>query len=345
MTELYIPPYFQAQAAMYPELRLYRVAVQERGLYRLIDDGGELTAELSGRFMYRAAAPSDYPVVGDYVMAEPAEGGGALIHELLHRKSVFLRRAAGTVHQEQAVAANVDTLFICMSMNHNFNLRRLERYLSAGWDSGAAPVVLLTKSDLAQDAEGMRQAAQSVAMGAEILVCSSLSEDGLEALLPYAQRGKTLAFVGSSGVGKSTLINRLLGEERLETRGVRDDDRGRHTTTHRELIILPGGAVVIDTPGMRELGMWEAEQGLDTAFADIRELTGRCRFKNCSHQNEPGCAVTAALEAGQLSPERWQSYRKLSAESAYAGDAEGYLAAKKKKFKDIAKYNKGNIKK
>ena len=201
------------------------------------------------------------------------------------------------------------------------------------------PVVLLTKADLCDDLASRLVQVQSSAIGVDILTTSAI-RDELDSLLSYLTPGKTVAFVGSSGAGKSTLINHLLGEERLRTGGLRNDDRGRHTTTHRELIILPGGAMVIDTPGMRELGMWDASEGIDTAFADIEALAEECRFRNCTHSGEPGCAVCEALKTGKLPQSRWQSYLKLTAENAYAQDSESYLAAKEKKFKDIAKYNK-----
>ena len=231
-----------------------------------------------------------------------------------------------------------------MALNNDFNLRRLERYLSAAWESGSIPVVLLTKSDLCDDLDLKLAQVQGSAIGVDILTTSALRNE-LDSLLSYMAPGKTVAFLGSSGAGKSTLINRLLGEERLKTGGLRNDDRGRHTTTHRELIILPDGAMVIDTPGMRELGMWDASEGIDTAFADIEELAEACRFRDCTHSGEPGCAVCQAIAEGTLSQSRWQSYLKLTAENSYAQDSESYLAAKEKKFKDIAKYNNANTRK
>ncbi|MDO5133100.1 MAG: ribosome small subunit-dependent GTPase A [Eubacteriales bacterium] len=287
---------------------------------------------------------SDYPVVGDYMMAELNGTDTAVIHMVLPRKSIFVRKAAGSTKTEQAVAANVDTVFLCMALNNDFNLRRLERYLAVAWDSGATPVVLLTKADLCRDLPEKIAMVEAVAMGVDIITVSVMESGGCRAIEPYLTEGKTLAFVGSSGVGKSTLINALLGEDRLKTNGLRDDDRGRHTTTHRELIDLPCGACVIDTPGMRELGMWDAGEGISGAFADIEELALKCRFNDCSHGSEPGCAVRAALGRGELSEARFLSWQKLRAENAYSANAEGYLAAKEKKFKKIAKYNKTNHK-
>ncbi len=314
-------------------------------MYQILTETGTQRAQVSGRFLHGVRTPSDYPAVGDYAAADLNGGGTAVIHAVLPRKSVFIRRAAGTSKSEQVVAANVDTLFLCMSLNNDFNLRRLERYLAAAWDSGAVPVLLLTKSALCGDPAGMAAQAERAAAGTDVITVSAVAEDGWRAVEPYLQKGKTLAFTGSSGVGKSTLINRLLGEERLATNGLRGDDRGRHTTTRRELIVLPCGATVIDTPGMRELGMWDADEGLSAAFADIEELAGGCRFRDCSHRTEPGCAVRAALERGELSEERWQSYQKLRSENAYCEDAKGYLQAKKEKFMKIAMYNRANKKK
>lgn len=342
MTEksIIFPTYYEALASEYPDLSLGRIVLQEKGLYHIVTEGGcRQLAEVSGKFRFEAAVPSDFPAVGDYVMADTNNGDTAIIHHVLHRRSLFLRRAAGTSNTEQVACANVDTIFICMALNNDFNLRRLERYLSASWESGSVPVVLLTKADLCEDLDSKLVQVQSSAIGVDILTTSAI-RDELDSLLSYMTPGKTVAFVGSSGAGKSTLINHLLGEERLKTGGLRNDDRGRHTTTHRELLILPGGAIVIDTPGMRELGMWDASEGIDTAFADIESLTEECRFSDCTHSGEPGCAVCEALKTGKLPQSRWQSYLKLTTENAYAEDSESYLAAKEKKFKDIAKYNK-----
>ncbi len=323
-----------------------RILAQEKGLYRLVYEAGELPAEVSGKLRFQARSAIDLPAVGDFVWADCSRAGGpAVIHGILPRKSVFLRRSAGTAHTSQVVAANIDTVFLCMSLNHDFNLRRLERYLAVAWDSGAVPVIVLTKSDLCPDPAPQLRAVEECAMGVDILLTSALAEDGYQKLLPYLCPGKTVALLGSSGVGKSTLINRLLGQERLPTNGLRNDDRGRHTTTRRELFLLPRGGLVIDTPGMRELGLWDAGEGLDRSFADIEDLAAQCRFRDCSHTKEPGCAVQAALEHGTLSQDRWLSYRKLAAENQYAEDTGEYLSQKNEKFKNIAKINKSNRKK
>lgn len=252
-----------------------------------------------------AEHPSDFPAVGDFVMAgKTGEETQAVIHQVLPRKSVFMRKAAGSDRKEQLVATNIDIVFLCMALNQDFNVRRLERYLSIAWDSGAKPVVVLTKSDICKDIEEKLLAVQEAAPGVRIIKTTALETAGIEEILPYLSAGTTAAFLGSSGVGKSTLVNRLLGEERLATGGIRNDDKGRHTTTHRELLFLPDGGMVIDTPGMRELGMWDAKSGIDRTFSDIEELALQCRFRDCTHTVEPGCAVQKALKNGTLSKER-----------------------------------------
>ena len=338
------PDRWAALAAQYPERTMGRITLREKGGYRIRTSMGEQNALVSGKFQFDAQSPSDYPAVGDYVMVSYADPDTAVIHQVLPRRSLFVRRAAGTSKMEQVVAANIDTVFLCMSLNNDFNLRRLERYLSVAWESGADPLVVLTKADLCGDLPQKQREVEAIAMGVDILTTSAMESDGYRQIMPYITQDRTVAFVGSSGVGKSTLINRLLGEERLATDGLRNDDKGHHTTTHRELLFLPNGAMVIDTPGMRELGMWDAASGVEQTFGDIEELAARCRFRNCSHSSEPGCAVRAALESGHLDAGRWQSYQKLKNENSYAADSKSYLAAKEKKFKDISKINKYNKK-
>lgn len=322
-----------------------RIISQEKGIYRISDGTNEKTASVSGKFRYAASTVSDFPAVGDYVIAEwPEDDSSAVIQSVFPRKSCFMRKAAGPGKQEQVVAANIDTVFICMSLNNDYNIRRLERYLAVAYDSGADPVVVLTKTDLCSDVEGKILETRNAASGADIIAVSSVSGE-YDEVLPYILPGKTVAFLGSSGVGKSTLINRLTGRDSIATGGLRNDDKGRHTTTHRELIELENGAFVIDTPGMRELGMWDNDSGIDTAFKDIEELSCRCRFSDCSHTSEPGCAIQKALADGTLDRSRWESYLKLKIENQFAADGSQYMESKRAKFKEIAKLNKTNRKK
>jgi len=307
------------EASIYPDLFVGRVASQYKDLYKIITEDGELMGEVSGKFRYQVKRLSDFPVVGDFVMIDrnTNSGGNAIIHHVLTRKSAFERKAAGTTSSVQTMAANIDTIFICMSLNNDFNLRRLERYISIGWSSGATPVVVLTKADLCEDLEAKIDEVTTVAMGVDILATTSLSEEGYIKLKDYIKPGKTVAFIGSSGVGKSTLVNRLYGESLLDTNGLRNDDKGKHTTTRRELIVLPEGGVVIDTPGLREIGIESAD--LSKSFNDIDDLAKLCKFHDCSHESEPGCAVQSAISDGILSMERLANYKKLKKEAKYDG--------------------------
>lgn len=332
-------------ASEYPELVLGRVVLQERDLYQVVTEQEDYSASVSGKFRYEAESPSDYPAVGDFVLLQCVNKNDiAVIHKVLPRKSVFLRKAAGTNSVEQIVAANIDTVFICMSLNNDFNVRRLERYLSVAWNSGAMPVIVLTKVDLCDEVDAKVLEIENIAIGVPIIETSVVDKDGLSQIYQYLKEYHTVAFVGSSGVGKSSLINHILGTDQLETGDLRNDDKGRHTTTHRELFMISGRGMVIDTPGMRELEMWSAEDGIDHTFLDIEELTRKCRFSDCSHENETGCAVRQAVKDGLIAEERYRAYMKLKAENAYNKNAVDYLAAKKRKFKQIAKLNKHNYK-
>lgn len=311
---------FIKEASNYKKYFIARITEQHRGLYKVVGEKQEFMATVSGKFTYRSENSNRYPAVGDWVMVDREDDskGNGVIHHMLTRKSVFSRVEAGPSQEEQIVATNIDTVFICMALNNDFNLRRLERYITVAYDSGATPVVILTKADLCEDMQAKYREVSDIAIGIDIVVCSALEEEGYLGIKPFIKEGETVAFIGSSGVGKSTLINRLLGEETLETKEVRQgDDRGKHTTTYRQLLLLPGGGIVIDTPGMRELQIYSGD--LSKSFEDIEALASRCKFHNCSHKTEPGCKVKEALGSGTLSKERFDSYLKLQKEMLYDG--------------------------
>ncbi len=295
-----------------------RITVQQRGQYGLVTDHGDLTGQISGKLAHDAES-GGYPAVGDWVAvaARPAEHA-ATIHAVLPRRTAFVRRAADTVTVAQVVAANVDVALLVASMNADLNQRRLERYLATAWQSGARPVVVLTKADLADDPDSDIADAESVAFGTPVLAVSAVTGEGMDALAALLRPAETAVLVGSSGVGKSSLVNALAGEMLMATAAIREDDaHGRHTTTHRELIRLPSGALILDTPGMRELGLMDADEGLSTTFDDVEEIAESCRFSDCRHGNEPGCAVREALDSGELDPGRWKSFVKLQKELAF----------------------------
>ena len=315
-----------------------RVVAAHRDAWMLATADGDRDAGISGRLRHEAQGAGDLPAVGDWVAvaggaANDAADEATIIQAVLPRRSSF-RRSTGDEHRsptlgsEQVFAANVDIAFVVAGMDGDFNLRRLERYLAVAWSGGATPVILLNKADLAEDLDGQRVAAEAVAPGVEVRPMSALTGDGVAALASdHLAQGRTAVVLGSSGVGKSTLVNALLGHERMRTASVREDDsRGRHTTTHRELVRLPGGALLIDTPGIRSLGVAGASDGMDRAFADIAALAASCRFSDCSHEAEPGCAVQAALADGTLPPERYASHRKLGREAAHVARSGDVLA-------------------
>ena len=325
-----------------------RVFRQDKQRY-LVHDGESLRpARLLGRLLYENADYSMLPVVGDWVAIQPFDDD-TIIHAVLPRFSAFYRKGAGETTRRQAVAANIDTAFLVSGLDNDFNVRRIERYLVQAAGSGARPVVVLNKTDLCPDLPAYIDEVKRIAAGIDVVSLSAKQDASLEALESYLSEGSTVAFLGSSGVGKSSLVNRLLGEERLSTGSVREDDsRGRHTTTRRELILLPHGGLVIDTPGMRELQLWGDEEDLQTVFADIEELAASCRFRDCRHDAEPGCAVQEALDTGGLDIDRFESYSKLLRELAHLDRRQNELArqqAKKREkhfgrlVKEIKKHN------
>lgn len=330
--DLGFQPFFAEQFANLrrPDLVPARIAADGQSVWPLIGCRaplGEMTGKLRNELLGIAR-----PAVGDWVAVADSDDR-AIIHHVLDRRTAMIRRAAGPAAQPQTIAANVDRFGIVTSANRDFNLRRLERYLAVVWESGATPIVVLNKVDLTDDPSPLLAEIESVAFGVPIVGVSAATGEGIAALREQFNVGMTVAFVGSSGVGKSSLVNRLLGRASQEVKTIRDDDaRGRHTTTRRELIVLPEGSVLIDTPGMRELGLIEDSGGVDAAFADIAEFAATCRFTDCQHDTEPGCAVQEAIATGALSVDRWESYGKLQREiAAYEARHDPVLAAERRR--------------
>ncbi|MCZ8540956.1 MULTISPECIES: ribosome small subunit-dependent GTPase A [Psychrobacillus] len=325
-----------------------RVLLEHKNLYRVMTNEGELLSSLSGKFKFEHNREA-FPAVGDWVVLDqmPGEEKG-IIHEVLPRSSQFSRKMAGLTTEIQLIAVNVDFVFLVMSLNHDFNVRRLERYLLAAWDSGATPVVVLTKKDTCEDLEYYIKEVEAIAFGVDIFAVSSVTGEGIDLLGNLLAAHKTGALLGSSGVGKSSLINALSGVEVMAVNDIRtDDSKGRHTTTHRELTLLPQGGLLIDTPGMREFQLWDTSEGVSASFQDIEDLALACRFRDCQHVKEPGCAIQEAIYNGTLKRERYKSYVKLMRELAHIDRKNDAIAKKAEtnKWKQIAKSQRNNYKK
>ncbi|WP_425453586.1 ribosome small subunit-dependent GTPase A [Oceanobacillus chungangensis] len=327
-----------------------RVITVQKNSYRISDGEMEYLAHLSGKFLNEATSVLDFPAVGDWVEVQKlADEQKAVINQVLPRKSQFVRQAAGLRTEAQIVATNIDTIFIVNSLNHDLNMRRIERYVLAAYESGASPAIVLTKKDECsqEEVDTAITEVESVAIGIPIIAVSSVTKDGIEELMKLLPTGRTAALLGSSGVGKSTLVNTLLEKQVQDTKGIRESDsKGRHTTTHREMFMLPNGALMIDTPGMRELQLWEGESAIDATFQDVEELAANCRFTDCRHELEPGCAVREALDNGELPEGRFQNYVKLQRELAYEKRKQDQKAQQEErnKWKQVSKDLKSKYK-
>lgn len=327
----------QAAGMLQPGQAVARVAAVDRDAFVVRDENGETPAALAGRFRHKVGASPDLPCVGDWVGIERAGPELAIIHAVLPRRSFLRRKAPGKTVDFQMIAANIDVAFIVQSCQYDFNVRRLERYLVVCREGGIEPVVLLSKTDLADplEIEGLLAAIAGVGIDAPVIPISTATGDGLEQFRALLEPGKTYCLIGSSGVGKSTLVNRLLGRDELDTRAVSATGEGTHTTSRRQLLVLDDGPMLIDTPGMRELGLLGTSDGLDESFADIRELAGACRFTDCTHASEPGCAVRAAIESNILSEARYLGYLKLSKETEYH---DASYVERRKKDREFGRY-------
>ena len=320
-----------------------RVTSVHKERYGIVCEHGETFARLKTREYYLDGQA--FPTTGDYVMINYIDNGDSQILATLPRRTYFSRKDPDPARGEQAVAANFDYVFIMQSLNLDFNPKRLERYLTLAWQSGAIPVVVLTKADLTGNYGDYLARIEQVAAGVDVRIVSARTGFGMDTLKEYLTPGNTIVFLGSSGVGKSSLVNALAGEEVMAAGEIREDDsKGRHTTTHRQLLRLSDGVMIIDTPGMRELGMWGVTEGLVEAFSDVEKYLGKCRFRDCRHESEPGCAIRQAIDSGELDAARWESYRNLQSEAKYADDKQALLRQKQQWHKGIQKIKKMNKK-
>lgn len=319
-----------------------RVIEVQKERYKLATEYGERDGKLKGSLFYNDKFYNVYPTVGDFILVKHNPLGEDIIYHVLERKSKFSRMDSFN-KMEQIIAANFDYVFIMISLNNDFNLKRTERYLTAAWQSGAIPIIIMTKLDLCDDYSSQKESIEKIAPSVPILAVSSVTGEGVEELWTYIEPYKTVVFLGSSGIGKSSLVNALSGVEVMKVNTIREDDsKGRHTTTHRQLIKLKNDAMIIDTPGMRELEMWNVSDGIEIAFDEIEELAKNCKFKDCMHEKEPGCAVKLALESGELSKERWDNYIKLKKEARFAEGKENASVRlqEKAQWKSISKFQK-----
>ncbi|MBN1466532.1 ribosome small subunit-dependent GTPase A [candidate division KSB1 bacterium] len=348
LTDLGWDDYFQAQLGECSDSGLVcaRVSRQQKKQYRVLTETGEHTAVILGKFRHQAESLADFPAVGDWVLVQlQAEEDKAVIHHVLPRKTKIsrdttTRKGRRPIADEQVLVANVDAIFLVTALNEELNLRRIERYLTVIWDSGAKPVLLLNKSDLCDHVDDILPQIEQVAIGVDVHVLSAAKDEGLDVLQRYLGAGKTVALLGSSGVGKSTIINKIIGVEKFKVSATGEyKDKGRHITTHREMVLLDSGGILIDNPGMRSIQLWDGEDGMAKSFADIEQIAVDCRFKDCRHVNEPGCAVLRAVAAKELPAERYESYLKLQKELDYRARKENWSARQntKKRWKSIAK--------
>lgn len=334
--------YFEAQFAEFSSDSLLpaRVSLEHRNYYELYTELGELTAEKSGKLFYISESSTDLPAVGDWVVIKPIEKEKkAVITAVLPRRSKFSRKKAGITTEEQIVAANVDCVFVMSSLNQDLNLRRIDRYLTLAWDNNIKPVIILSKADLCPEMYERLVEVENYFPATETHVISAIKGAGVEELNKYFEGNSTVACLGSSGVGKSTLINMLLNQQKMHVSEIGHyKDKGKHITTHRELVLVPGGGLIIDTPGMREIQIWEGGEGLSELFDDIEAIALECKFTDCRHESEPGCAIKEAIRRGKITRERFKSYKKLLGEINYFERKQNVKAqlAEKKKWKKIS---------